>query len=151
MSQAGVEQSRMADTHSLGLDDAKVAALLKRVQQEVDDGLLPAAQVAIARHGQVGVYESYGLAEPESLTPIFSATKAVTSAAAWTLMEEGLLAEDERVVDIVEEFDSNGKDVVTVAQLFTHTAGFPHAPFRPLQWLSKEERAKVDATCQLFE
>ena len=85
-----MKQSRMADTQSLGLDAEKVAELLKRVRQEVDEGLLPAAQVALARDGKVGVFESYGAAAPESLTPMFSATKAVTSAAAWLLFAESL-------------------------------------------------------------
>ena len=131
---------RFADIESLGLNPEKVAQLLQRVQQEVDDGLLPAVQVALARHGKVGVCESFGTASNDSLVPIFSATKAITSAAAWLLFQEGKLAEDEKVVDIVPGFDTHGKEVVTVQQLFTHTAGFPHAPFRPLQWLSKEER-----------
>ena len=135
-----MNQSRMADAQALGLDAAKVAELLARVQREVDEGLLPAAQVALARNGKVGVFASYGDAQPESLTPMFSATKAVTSSAAWLLFAEGQLSEDERVVDIIPEFNTHGKDVVTVQQLFTHTAGFPHAPFKPLQWLDKEER-----------
>ena len=131
--------ARRDSLEALGLDPAKVDALLARVQREVDEGLLPAAQVALARHGKVGVFESYGSAQPESLTCIFSATKGVTSAAAWLLFQEGKLAEEERVADIIEEFGSNGKDQITVQQLFTHTAGFPHAPFRPLQWNDKQE------------
>ncbi|MBV1906160.1 MAG: beta-lactamase family protein [Pseudomonadales bacterium] len=131
---------RFADAQELGLDPEKVAKLLARVQREVDEGLLPAAQIAIAHHGKVGVFESYGGAKPESLTPLFSATKGITSAAAWLLIQEGKLAEDELVADIIEEFGTNGKDAITVQQLFTHTAGFPHAPFRPTDWLPKEKR-----------
>jgi CubicO group peptidase (beta-lactamase class C family) len=133
-------ESRFADVQALGLDPQKVEQLLARVRQEVDEGLLPAAQVALGRHGKVGVYASFGSAKPESLTPLFSATKAITSAAAWLLFADGSLAEDELVADIIEEFGSNSKEGITVQQLFTHTAGFPHAPFRPLQWLAKEER-----------
>jgi CubicO group peptidase (beta-lactamase class C family) len=132
--------SRFSDVQALGLDPQKVELLLARVRREVDEGLLPAAQVALARNGKIGVYESYGSAKPDSLTALFSATKAITSAAAWLLFQEGKLAEDELVADIIPEFGTNGKDVVTVEQLFTHTAGFPHAPFRPTQWWSKEER-----------
>jgi CubicO group peptidase (beta-lactamase class C family) len=134
-------EQRITDAEALGLDPQKVETLLARVRREVDEGLLPAAQVAVARHGKVGVFESYGDAKPDSLTPLFSATKAITSAAAWLLFQEGKLAEEELVADIIPEFASNGKDVITVEQLFTHTAGFPHAPFRPLQWLDKTERA----------
>lgn len=136
-----MSENRTASVQELGLDPAKVAELLRRVQEEVDNGLLPAVQVALARHGKVGVFECFGDARPDSLIPIFSATKGITSAAAWLLIQEGKLSEDERVADIIPEFASNGKEVVTVQQLFTHTAGFPNAPFRPLQWLSRQERA----------
>lgn len=131
--------SRMASVEELGLNPAKVEELLTRVQREVDEGLLPGVQIAIARHGKVGVCESYGSASNDSLVCIFSATKGITSAAAWLLFQQGKLAEDELVADIVPEFATNGKEVITVQQLFTHTAGFPHAPFAPLQWNSKEE------------
>jgi CubicO group peptidase (beta-lactamase class C family) len=130
---------RTASIEELGLDPAKVEALLQRTRREVDEGLLPGAQIAIARHGKVGVCESFGNANDNSLVCIFSATKGITSAAAWLLFQEGKLLEDELVADIVPEFGSNDKDKITVQQLFTHTAGFPHAPFRPLQWNSKQE------------
>ncbi len=131
--------SRFASVEELQLNPEKVAALLSRVQREVDEGLLPAVQVAIGRHGRIGVCESFGSADNQSLICMFSATKGITAAAAWLLFEEGKLSEDERVVDIIPEFGSHGKEEVTVQQLFTHTAGFPHAPFAPLQWLSKAE------------
>lgn len=130
---------RLSSAEELGLDPAKVDALLTRARREVDEGLLPGVQIAIAKDGKVGVCESFGTANDESLICIFSATKGITSAAAWVLMQEGKLSEDEVVADIIPEFASNGKDQITVQQLFTHTAGFPHAPFRPLQWNSKEE------------
>ena len=41
---------------ALGLDAEKVQALLDRVKREVDDGLLPAVQVALARHGRLAVF-----------------------------------------------------------------------------------------------
>ena len=132
------EQIQRAE--SVGLKTDKVLELLHRVQREVEEGLLPSAQVAIARDGKVGVFESYGSARSDSLTCIFSATKAITSSAAWILIQEGKLSEDEIVADIVPEFGTNEKDQITVEQLFTHTAGFPSAPFAPLEWLNKEKR-----------
>ena len=132
------EQIQRAE--SVGLKTDKVLELLHRVQREVEEGLLPSAQVAIARDGKVGVFESYGSARSDSLTCIFSATKAITSSAAWILIQEGKLSEDEIVADIVPEFGTNEKDQITVEQLFTHTAGFPSAPFAPLEWVNKEKR-----------
>ncbi|GIS19819.1 MAG: hypothetical protein CM15mP120_17350 [Pseudomonadota bacterium] len=127
-----------AREHGLVVD--QVGKLLARVRKEVDDGLLPAAQVALAKDGEVVFQASYGSARDESLTCIFSATKAVTSAAAWLLMQAGELSEEERVADIIPEFAANEKDQITVAQLFTHTAGFPSAPFAPLEWDDRDAR-----------
>jgi CubicO group peptidase (beta-lactamase class C family) len=119
---------------ALNLSEEKVQNLLARVRQEVDEGLLPAAQVAVAKDGQLALYESFGAATDESLFCIFSATKAITSSAIWMLLEEEKLSLSERVADIVPAFGSNGKETVTVEHLLTHTAGFPDAPFRTLDW-----------------
>ena len=63
-----------ASEHGLVVD--QVDKLLERVRKEVDDGLLPAAQVALAKDGEVVFQASYGSATDDSLTCIFSATKA---------------------------------------------------------------------------
>ena len=135
-----LSEAEKARAESAGLKIDKVSELLARVQKEVKEGLLPSAQVAVARNGKVGVFESYGSAKPESLTCIFSATKAITSAAAWILIQDGKLDENEIVADIVPEFGTNEKENITVQQLFTHTAGFPSAPFAPLDWVDKDKR-----------
>ena len=140
MSEAPITDDKMSHAESLGLDPGRVLKLLERVRREVDEGLLPAVQVAVGREGRLALFEAFGDAGEDSLFCVFSATKAMTSAAAWVLFEEGKLDEDERVADIVPEFATNGKAVVRVSQLFTHTAGFPHAPFRPLDWLDRERR-----------
>jgi CubicO group peptidase (beta-lactamase class C family) len=106
----------------------------------VNEGLLPAAQIALAKDGELVFQASYGSAKDDSLTCIFSATKAITSAAAWLLMQEGKLSESEIVADIIPEFAANEKYQITVEQLFSHTAGFPSAPFAPLDWDDKEAR-----------
>jgi CubicO group peptidase (beta-lactamase class C family) len=45
-----------------------------------------------------------------------------------------------RVGEIVPEFATNGKDVVTVEQLLLHTSGFPRAPLGPPDWYTREGR-----------
>lgn len=131
------------------LNPVRVSRFLERVRREVDDGLLPAAQVAVARNGVLTLLESFGDADEQSLFCVFSATKAITSSAAWLLMQENLLDPSERVGEIVPEFAANGKDAVTVEQLLTHTAGFPHAPFKALDWLDRETRLKRFAEWRL--
>ncbi|MDG1206674.1 MAG: serine hydrolase [Pseudomonadales bacterium] len=138
-----LNQNFIADSAAeVGIDQDLVDALLLRVQQEVDAGLLPSAQVALARHGKIVAFETFGDTPANPLYCIFSATKGITSAAAWLLIQEGKLNTDAKVVDYVPEFGNNGKDAITVEQLFTHTAGFPHAPFRPTLWNDHAERLK---------
>lgn len=135
-----MEPFTVAPLERLNLSEEKVENLLARVRQEVDEGLLPAAQVAIAKDGQLALFESFGSATDDSLFCVFSATKAITSSAIWMLLEEEKLNLTERVADIISAFGANGKELVTVEQLLTHTAGFPDAPFRTLDWLDLGRR-----------
>lgn len=131
---------RAASPEDVGLDPEKINELLARTAQEVESGLLPSCQMAIAREGRIAAFATFGDATDESLFHIFSCTKAITSAAAWLLIQDGLLDVTEPVVDVVPEFTGHGKDAITVEQLFCHTAGFPHAPLRPVDWTDRELR-----------
>ncbi len=130
----------MVEPRDAGVDEDKLAALIARARQEVDEGLLPAAQVALAKDGRLVCFETFGAADNNSLFCIFSATKAITSAAAWLLIQEGKLDTSKKVIDVIPEFGSHGKDAVVIEQLFTHTAGFPGAPFRPTDWFDYKRR-----------
>jgi CubicO group peptidase (beta-lactamase class C family) len=134
---------------AVGLDPQKVDALFERAAREVNDGLLPSCQIAIARNGRVGAMRTLGHAVQggddrpatnDTLYTIFSCTKAIMSAAAWLLIGEGKLDVRERAAEIVPEFGSNGKDVITVEQLFLHTAGFPNAPYAQSEWMDRAKR-----------
>ena len=122
------------------LDEHKIETLVTRVGREINEGLLPAAQIAIGYDNQIVFSKNFGDTKPDSLFCIFSATKAITSAASWLLMQDGIISEDDLVTDYIPEFGKNGKSKITLSHLLTHTAGFPHAPFRPVEWRSKEAR-----------
>lgn len=117
-----------------------VAALLERARRDVDDGLLPACQVALARHGELIAYETFGAPVGRDRFLLWSCTKAVTAAVAWQLAGEGRLDLTAPVVDYLPEFATFGKDAVTVEQLLMHTAGFPQAPMGPQYWGTSEGR-----------
>ena len=134
---------------ALGIDAEKLAAVVERVRREVDEGLLPSAQIAVAREGKLALFETFGEATNNTLYCVFSSTKAITSAAAWLVIEAGDLGVDEVVADIVPEFGSNGKDAITVEQLFLHSAGFPQAPFRPTDWFDRDRRLQRFAKWRL--
>jgi len=128
------------DIEAAGIDPAALTELLARARKEVDEGLLPSAQIAVARHGKLVAFETFGDATNDSLYCVFSSTKAITSAAAWLVIQDGKLDISQRVAELIPEFAANGKQDIRIEQLFTHTAGFPHAPFRPTDWLDKERR-----------
>ena len=142
----------------VGLDPEKVEALFKRAEREVNDGLLPSTQIAIARNGKIAAMRTVGrarqggqdkLATNETLYTIFSCTKAIMSAASWILIGEGKLKPSERVADIVPEFGTNNKEKITVEQVLLHVSGFPNAPYPQDEWLDKSKRLERFAKWRL--
>ncbi|MGH2610915.1 MAG: serine hydrolase domain-containing protein, partial [Tepidiformaceae bacterium] len=136
----------------VGIDSEKLEAVFARAKRDVDDGVLPSAQVAVARNGKLAGFKTFGVAringvdQPatnETLYTIFSSTKALVAAAVWTLFEDELLRLDEKVGDIVPEFATNGKDVVTVEQAMLHIGGFPMAPLGPGSWETRDGRLQA--------
>jgi CubicO group peptidase (beta-lactamase class C family) len=125
-------------------DDA-VNALVERAHREVDDGILPSCQLAVAYEGEVVRTVTLGDAPhgEDTRYTIYSATKPIVASAMWQLLAEGAVSLEDRVADHIPEFGTNGKDVITVEQVMLHTAGFPHAPLGPPQWDTREGR--VDA------
>ena len=112
----------------MGIDQSKVDALLAHAGREVDDGLLPSTQVALAYQGELVAFEAYGDADLDTRYTAFSATKAFVASTMWTLIGEGLVDPSKLVIEYIPEFGTNGKDVITVEQVMLHTSGFPHAP-----------------------
>src|SRR5215510_16223759 len=103
----------------VGIDSKLLDALFERAEKEVREGLLPSAQVAVARNGRIAGMRTFGNVRHEgrpapatndTLYVVFSATKAITSAAGWLLIQEGKLDTSERVAEIVPEFGTHGKD-----------------------------------------
>lgn len=138
-----------ARPEDVGIDSEKLEAVFARAKRDVDDGTLPGAQVAVARNGRLAGFRTFGTAriagadQPatnDTLYAIFSSTKAIVAAAVWTVFEDGLLRLDERVAEIIPEFGTNGKDVVTVEQAMLHIGGFPMAPLGPGRWETREGR-----------
>ncbi len=126
-----------------GLVPERVAALSERVRKEVDVGLLPSAQFAVAKDGKVIAHESFGDATNDTRYPIFSSTKAFSVSAFWTLLGEGKVSITDKVADILPGFGENGKEDVTVEHVLLHTAGFPNGIMGPPHWSSHEQRLTV--------
>jgi len=141
-----------------GLGDQKVEALLARAERDVKEGLLPAVQVAVARNGKIGMMRTFGRAvqgnseQPATNETHFvamSATKAITAAAAWILIQEEKLRPSDRVVDYIPEYGSHGKDATTLEHLLVHTSGIPFAPHRTKEWPDRRRRLERFAQWRL--
>lgn len=123
-----------------GLVPERVEALRERARREVDEGHLPSAQVALAKDGEVVLFETYGDADDATRFPIFSATKGFVIAAFWQLIDEGKVKPSDKVADHLEGFGEGGKQDITVEQVMLHTSGFPFAMLGPPEWRTHEER-----------
>ncbi len=93
------------------------------IQSHIAEGRYPGAQIALARHGKLALFRTYGNARSEggsvpatneSLFLLFSQTKVLTSSAVWTLVEEGKLSFMDKVADHLPEFAAHGKADITM-------------------------------------
>src|SRR5438876_4683226 len=110
----------------VGIVSERLEAVFARARRDLDDGVLPSAQVAVARNGKLAGMRTFGEAvqggelrpaTDDTLYCIFSCTKVVVAAAVWLLFEQGLLRLDERVADTIPEFGTHVKEHVTVEQV----------------------------------
>jgi CubicO group peptidase (beta-lactamase class C family) len=133
---------------SVGFSADRLRPLHEYLQHLVDSGALPGAAVALARHGKLVLFDTFGQADAEHQTPmakdsifrIYSQTKVVTGVAMMILFEEGKWRFDDPITRFVPEFTQlrvfdgvNGdgsmkladlKRVPTMRELLTHSAGF---------------------------
>src|SRR6202012_1242487 len=127
----------------------KLAPIEEFIEGEVAAGRIPGAIVLIQRHGRPGYFECFGKRDVEKGTPmtadtifpIHSVTKTITSVAAMMLIDRGKIALDDPVSKYIPSFagmkvgferkDESGKTVLdlvpprrsmTVRDLFLHTS-----------------------------
>jgi CubicO group peptidase (beta-lactamase class C family) len=139
----------IADPSAVGLDPERVALLVERVRLDVERGPLPSAQIAVARHGRLVAFETFGEATPTTRYILQSVGRVAVASVLWKLVGDGLVDPGERVADIVPSFGTNGKDVVTVEQIAAHTAGLPYAPLGYPKMLDREQRQAAFARWKL--
>jgi CubicO group peptidase (beta-lactamase class C family) len=136
-----------SSVEALGLDPKPLARLRELITAHVAEGRYPAAQIAVARHGKLGLCWTIGdaridpqraPAQDDTLWLLFSNTKVITACAVWLLVERGALAFTDRVADHVPGFDAHGKGDISVIQLLTHQGGFPSAQVPKEAWEDHE-------------
>ena len=124
-----------AAPEELGLDPARLEQLFALIEEHIADGRYPGAQVAVARHGRLAAFRTFGRAQVDpdaaatdaTLWLLYSQTKMLISATLWQLVDRGALSFSDLVADHLPEFAAKGKGEITVHQLLSHQAGFPNA------------------------
>ncbi|MCX7380780.1 MAG: serine hydrolase [Alphaproteobacteria bacterium] len=132
-----------AAPETVGLDPVRLAKMCAVIERHVAEGLHPGAQIAVARHGKLALFESFGQARTapapaatsdETLFLLYSNTKVVTACAVWTLVEDGAIRFGDRVADHLPGFEKHRKGDITLIQLLSHQGGFPTAAVPPEVW-----------------
>lgn len=127
-----------------GMAAEKLARVGQIMNSFIEDKKIAGGIVLIARNGKVVFQETYGLrdletkqrVEADTIFRIYSMSKAITSAAALMLVEEGKLDLDAPVSKYLPEFATTSvfegeavrpaKSPITVRDLFRHTSGIPY-------------------------
>ncbi|MBT5240429.1 MAG: beta-lactamase family protein [Rhodospirillaceae bacterium] len=138
----------------LGFDPDRLERIAPVMQAHVDEGRLSGAAMVIIRDGKIVYRDTVGYADIENETPltedsvfrIYSMTKAITTTAAMSLIEEGRLRLTDPVSKFIPSFadmkvyvSGEGDDMVvegqkspmTIHHLLTHTSGIPYGGRSP--------------------
>ncbi len=107
------------------------------LEAQVSAGHEIGAQVAVIKDGEFLADVCTGFTDEsrktpvskDTLFPVFSTGKAFCATAALRLVERGELELDRPVREIWPEFACNGKEAVTVRQIFMHRSGVCKRPF----------------------
>jgi len=127
----------------------QIARLRALIEGHIKVGRYPGAQIAIARHGRLAHFETFGeaklghAADDATIWLLFSNTKVITAAACWILAEQGAFRFTDKFADHVPGFAKNGKGEVTIMQVITHMGGFPNAEVGQECW---EDHARLRHT-----
>jgi CubicO group peptidase (beta-lactamase class C family) len=135
---------------TVGFSSERLESLHALIQGEIDQKQLVGAVTILARHGKVVEYQTYGMRDVATNTPItkdtifraYSMTKPVTGVAMMILYEQGKWLPSDPISKYIPEFahlkvfkgvDAEGKMILadpdhapTMRELMTHTAGFAY-------------------------
>jgi CubicO group peptidase (beta-lactamase class C family) len=138
---SAADVSPIAKPETVGLSSARLERLARAIKQDVDNGRMPGAVIAIARKGKLAYYESFGFVDKTSNTPmpkdaifsLASMTKPMVAVATLMLMEQGDLLLNDPVGNYLPQLKdmkvatSRGIEPAhrqpTLQDMLRHTAG----------------------------
>ena len=143
----------------IGIDSEKLEAVFARAKRDVDDGVLPSAQVAVARQGKLAGVRTYGVARHgeseapatnDTLYTIFSSTKAIIAVGRLDAVRRWLA--EARRARVRTSFPSSARTAKRSSRSnrrCSTSAAFPMAPFGALDWDNRERRLQRFSTWRL--
>jgi CubicO group peptidase (beta-lactamase class C family) len=147
------EEAARAASKAAVFSPEKLARIDDFFNNEVATGKIPGAMVLIKQHGQQVYFKSFGLRDvetgvpmtPDTIFPLHSMTKTITSFAAMTLVDQGKLKLDDPVSKYIPSFANmkvgvekkheSGRPVLelvpprrplTIEDLLLHTSGITY-------------------------
>ncbi|HTA06992.1 MAG TPA: serine hydrolase [Streptosporangiaceae bacterium] len=151
---------------SAGFDERRLERITEHIQTRyIDPGRIAGCQVAVARHGHVGYFRSFGVRDRERSAPvaedtiwrIYSMTKPITGVALMSLYERGMFQLSDPVSRFIPEWrdlkvreqTEDGQErlvdpqsPMTIRDLLMHMSGLGFAGGRTLQQLFSADNAK---------
>ncbi|HEY1751210.1 MAG TPA: serine hydrolase domain-containing protein [Caulobacteraceae bacterium] len=138
----------MAEAPVRGLCPPRSAAVRAAFEANFAEGLELGARFAFAVEGEIVVDLIGGWADraqtkpfaEETLTPVFSTTKAIAAFMIARLVSDGRLDYRQRVADLWPQFGVAAKADITVEQVMSHQAGLPGfaEPMKASDWFDWE-------------
>ncbi|GAA4472722.1 serine hydrolase domain-containing protein [Novipirellula rosea] len=162
-----------ADAADVGMSADVLAKVDEAMQESIDENRIPGGIVMIARHGKIVMHKAYGKMDleadkpmkPDTIVRIYSMSKAITTAAALMLHEEGKLDVNDPVSKYLPELKNvqvatddkthPATQTMTIADLMRHTAGYtygrsgnsPHdEAFKELDMLQRDDSLETMQT-----
>jgi CubicO group peptidase (beta-lactamase class C family) len=148
-----------------GLDERRLERITEHLQARyIDAGRIAGCQVAVARHGQVGYFRSFGARDLERAAPveqdtiwrIYSMTKPITGVALMSLYEHGMFQLSDPVTRFIPQWRDlkvreraedgserlvDPRQPMTVRDLMMHMSGLGFGGGRALQQLFSADSA----------
>jgi len=151
----------MADAPVYDLCPPRFAAVRQAFEANFAEGRELGARFALAIEGEIVVDLIGGWADraqtrpfaEDTLTSVFSTTKAIAAFMIARLVDQVRLSYAQRVAEIWPEFAAGGKAEVTVEQVMAHQAGLPGfaAPMAASDWFDWDLiRGKLAATAPMW-
>jgi CubicO group peptidase (beta-lactamase class C family) len=145
------------DPQKAGLNIDQLNRLSETIHRDVEADLYDGAAFIMARRGVIGLHEAVGFANRavnrllriDDVFNILSVSKAFTDVIILSLIERGKLALTTRVGEIIPELNARAKEIVTVFNLLTHTAGSPQVLVPVRAALMGNLDAVIKAICPL--